>query len=54
MEQRGEPVTYETATPEQLAEARENFRRKLAEARERMTAEKWAELRRMFGRDAAA
>ena len=42
------------ATPEQLAEARENFRRKLAEARERMTPEKWAELRRLFGRDDAA
>src|SRR5262249_5269315 len=34
VERRAEPVTYETATPEQLAEARENFRRKLAEARE--------------------
>jgi hypothetical protein len=32
----------------------EDFRRKLAEARERMTPEKWAELRRTFGRDAAA
>jgi hypothetical protein len=48
MEQRAEPITYETATPEQLADARENFRRKLREAKERQTPEAKARLDALF------
>jgi hypothetical protein len=44
-----EPVTYDTATPEQLADARQRARVKLAEARERHTPEYWANLRARFG-----
>jgi hypothetical protein len=38
-------LTYDTATPEQVAEARASARRKLQEARERHTPEYWAQLR---------
>jgi len=42
-------LTYEEATPEQRAEARERSRRKLAEARERFTPEYFAEARARLG-----
>jgi hypothetical protein len=54
MEQRAEQVTYETATPEQLADARENFRRKWRDAEERQTPESKARLDALFGRDKSA
>jgi hypothetical protein len=44
-----ERLTYEEATPEQIAEVRERFRRKLAEARERHTPEYFAEARARLG-----
>jgi hypothetical protein len=44
-----EPLTYDNATPEQIAEARESFRRKRAEARARHTPEYWARLRARLG-----
>lgn len=59
MEPRETPVPAATpradvATDADRAEVRAEFRRKLSEARERMSPEKWAELRRTFGRDVAA
>jgi hypothetical protein len=52
MEQRREqPVTVSTATDEERAQARERFRRKLAEAR--MTPEKRAKALAIFGLDAS-
>ena len=44
-----EPLTYDEATPEQVAEVRESFRRKRAEARVRHTPEYWAQLRARLG-----
>ena len=44
-----ERLTYDNATPEEIAEAREAFRRKRAEARERHTPEYWARLRAQLG-----
>jgi len=44
-ERRPELLTYDTATAEQVAHARSEARRKLAEARARHTPEYWAELR---------
>jgi hypothetical protein len=53
MERRQEqPVT--TATDEERAQARERFRRKLAEAEARATPEKRAKLRAALGLDAPA
>lgn len=50
MKARGEhPVTATTATVEERAQARERFRRKLAEAERRATPEKRAELRAALG-----
>jgi hypothetical protein len=54
MEQREEPVTMATATDEQRAQAREEFRRKLAEAEARMTPEKRDKVREAFGLDTRA
>jgi hypothetical protein len=42
-------LTYDEATPEQVAAVRENFRRKLAEARKRHTPEYFADLRARLG-----
>jgi hypothetical protein len=53
MEQREEPLTYVTATPEQIAQARRDARRKLREARERMTPERWQELREFIAANRA-
>jgi len=47
-------ASVDSPTDADRAEARAEFRRKLSEARERMTPEKWAEVRRTFGRDTAA
>ena len=44
-----EPLTYDNATPEEIAEARESFRRKRADARTRHTPEYWARLRARLG-----
>jgi hypothetical protein len=44
-----EPLRYDNATPEQIAEVRESFRRRFAEARERHTPEYWAALRERLG-----
>ncbi len=44
-----EPLSYDDATPEQIAEVRESFRRKRAEARQRHTPEYWAQLRARLG-----
>jgi hypothetical protein len=52
MEQRQEPAT--TATDEERAEARAQFRRKLAAAEARMTPEKRAEVRAALGLDTRA
>ncbi len=54
MEQREEHGAVSTATDEERAEARTRFRRKLAEAEERMTPEKRAEVRAAFGLDQSA
>jgi hypothetical protein len=55
MEQRREqPVTMATATDEERREAREQFRRKLAEAEARATPEKRAKLRAALGFDTPA
>ena len=54
MEQREERVVLGTANDEERAEARDRFRRKLAEAEDRMTPEKRAELRATLGLDAEA
>jgi hypothetical protein len=54
MEQREEHGVVGTATDEERAEARARFRRKLAEAEERMTPEKRAEVRAALGLDASA
>jgi hypothetical protein len=54
MEQREEHGVVSTATDEERADARARFRRKLAEAEERMTPEKRAEVRAAFGLDASA
>jgi hypothetical protein len=53
-ERREHPVTVTTATDEERAQARERFRRKLAEAEARMTPEKRAKLRAVLGIDAPA
>ncbi len=42
-------LTYDEATPEQVAAVRENFRRKLAEAKKRNTPEYFAALRERLG-----
>jgi len=50
MEERAEqPVPAGTPTDEERVEARERFRRKLAEAQERMTPEKRTKLRSELG-----
>ena len=54
MEQREEQAAVSTATDEERAEARARFRRKLADAEERMTPEKRAEVRAALGLDASA
>jgi hypothetical protein len=54
MEQREERVVLGTANDEERAEARVRFRRKLAEAEDRMTPEKRAELRVALGLDTEA
>jgi hypothetical protein len=50
-ERREQPVTVVTATEQERAQARERFRRKLAEAERRATPEKRAELRARLGFD---
>ena len=50
-EQREQAVTMATATDEERRQARERFRRKLAEAEARMTPEKRAETLAIFGLD---
>lgn len=42
-------LTYEDATPEQIAEVRARFRERWQAARERHTPEYWAELRQRIG-----
>jgi hypothetical protein len=54
MGQREKPVVEGTATEQERAEARDRFRRKLAEAEARMTPEKRAEVRAALGLDASA
>ena len=54
MEQREEPVTMTEATDEERAQARAEFRRKLAEAEARMTPEKRDQIRAAFGLDTRA
>jgi hypothetical protein len=50
MQERQEhPVTVATATDEERAQARERFRRKLAEVEARMTPEKRAKALAIFG-----
>jgi hypothetical protein len=49
-----EPVTYDTATPEQIAEARQQARVKLAEAERRRTPERKARLLEILGLPADA
>ena len=49
MERREEPDTVATATDEERARAREEFRQKLAAAEERMTLEKRDRVRAAFG-----
>lgn len=46
-------LTYETATPEQIAQAREQARRKLAEADREWTPQRWEQFRARYGRNAA-
>jgi hypothetical protein len=46
-------LTYETATPEQIAQAREQARRKLAEADQAWTPQRWEQFRARYGRNAA-
>lgn len=52
-ERREQPVTVVTATDEERAQARERFRRKLAEAEARMTPEKRAKALAIFGLDSS-
>jgi hypothetical protein len=54
MAQRAERGAMDTATDEERAQAREDFRRKLAEAEARMTPEKRDEVRAAFGLDTRA
>jgi hypothetical protein len=54
VEQREEPDTMASATEEERARAREEFRRKLAAAEERMTPEKRDRVRAAFGLDSRA
>jgi len=54
MEQREEPVTMATATDEERAEARAEFRRKLAAAEARMTPEKRDRVRAALGLESQA
>jgi hypothetical protein len=49
MEERERPVAADAPTEEERAEARERFRRKLAEAEARMTPEKRTKLRSELG-----
>jgi hypothetical protein len=49
-----EPLTYATATPEQVAQARIDARRKLAEADARRTPERHRALRELLGLDQSA
>jgi hypothetical protein len=49
-----EELTYDTATPEQVAQAREAARRKLAEADARWSRERREQLRRQLGLDSSA
>jgi hypothetical protein len=42
-------LTYDTATPEEIAEARARARRKLREAAIRWTPERWQALRESLG-----
>jgi crotonobetainyl-CoA:carnitine CoA-transferase CaiB-like acyl-CoA transferase len=44
-----EELTYATATPDQVAQVRDEVRRKLAEADARHTPEYWARLREQLG-----
>lgn len=44
-----EPVTYDTATPDEVAAARRRARVKLAEAGRRHNADYWADLRARLG-----
>lgn len=44
-----QPLTYDQATPEQVAEARETARRKLADSVQRHDAAYWERLRARFG-----
>jgi hypothetical protein len=52
-EQRTDDVTYATATAEQVSQAREDARRKLAELDAKWTPQKWAALRKRLHIDAA-
>ena len=54
MEQWEEPDTMASATEEERARAREEFRRKLADAEARMTPEKRDRVRAAFGLDSRA
>lgn len=54
MEQREEPVAMAEATDEERAQARAEFRRKLAEAESRMTPEKRDKVRAALGLDTRA
>jgi hypothetical protein len=49
-----EPLTYETATPEQIAAVRAEVRAKLAEAEAKHPPEYYARLRERFGVTRAA
>jgi hypothetical protein len=49
-----EELTYETATPEQVVQAREEARRKLAEADAQWSPQRREQLRRELGLDSSA
>jgi hypothetical protein len=49
-----EPLTYATATPEQVAQARAEARRRLAEAADRRSPERSRALRELLGLDQPA